>query len=148
MPNGASVAQKLVPLFTPEPLPQDVGTPTAAPAAPETERRIGEEIARAAVLICLAAEKRLVGQPTKAITRQAGEIFARLYELQATPGIDFVVTATREGRCALRAILMQGPPAAAALCKRGDLDRALDEILAWPLGILARVTEFERRLRH
>ena len=121
--------------------------PAAAPAAPAVEQRIGTEIARAAILVCLAAEEHRAGQSTLPITRQAGEVFARLYEIQqSTPDIDFNVVAARAGKRALRTILMQDPTAAATLCKHGDLDRTLDEILGWPLSVLARVVEFERRL--
>ena len=114
-----------------------------AATAPPTEIEIGDLIARAAVLICVGMEKYRAGQSTLSISMQVSELIARLYALQAAP--DFATTVIREGRRALPRALAQDIAAAVALCPRGDMDPVLDEILSWPLGVLARVTEAERQ---
>jgi hypothetical protein len=146
--KDASIDPKPAAAIGPTEIETTIGAAVAsAPDAvsAETMIEIGDLIARAAVLTCLALEKYLAGQATYSISLQTGELIARLYFLQqSAPGV-FATIVRREGRRALRATLMQDAAAAAALvAEHGDLDPALDEILSWPLDVLARVTEAER----
>jgi hypothetical protein len=114
---------------------------TCANARAEIERRIGELVADAAGVVCAGLGDWESGI-APATQTQAGELFVTLFRLQQeTLGeIDFAAVARREGKRILwerhGSVLQQhyGPTA---------LD-ALDEIVSWPLVVLAKVTAVER----
>jgi hypothetical protein len=116
-------------------------TPACANAQAEIERRIGELVAGAASVVCAGLGDWESGI-APATQTQAGDLFVELYRLQQTTlgEIDFAAVACREGKRVLwerhGAVLQKhyGPAA---------LD-ALDEIVTWPLVVLAKVTAVER----
>jgi hypothetical protein len=85
------------------------------------------------------------GRSTVAINWQAAELTTRPYGLQqSAPHIDFAAA----GKDALRRVLARNVGVAEELSRSCNLDRALDEIVSWPLSVLAQVTADEQdRLR-
>ena len=71
---------------------------------------------------------------------QTGELIAAVFLQQSAPEV-FAAAADREGRRVLMAAMAQG---AAVVASNGDMDQAVDEVLSWPLAVLAKVTESER----
>jgi hypothetical protein len=135
MPNGVAVALALDPAAAP------------APAKPtEVEQRIGEAVADAAIMVLAAcgdweAQGRIAGD-TRA---RAGGLFVELYKLQEASGaVDFSAVARIEGKRAI----MRRHGAALAEHYGVALDAALDEIISWPLDVLAHITAVERALAH
>jgi hypothetical protein len=143
MPNGATVA-----------LPPDL-QPIQAPAKAdarlaELEQRIGMVVADAALAVCVGRSEWENGGLAPATKTAAGDLFVESFKLQETTlgELDFDVVAHREGLRNLRmrygAVLAEhyGDFPASAL------DRTLNQILSWPLSVLARVTAVERALAH
>jgi hypothetical protein len=103
------------------------------PASPALEQLIGEVTAAAASAVLEALREfqrsgRRNGMP-------AGEIIAQLYELWhgvLGSGLDFGETARTYGKRALR-----------ERCGEDLSDAELDEIVSWPLEILARAINME-----
>jgi hypothetical protein len=130
--NGAALA--LVP--DPAPLPPAQANITQA----NLEMAIGNAVADAALMVCTAAFG--PGGLDRTVRAAAGNMFVRLYELQATnPGLDFNAVARRAGVWTLR------DRYGAVLAQCGDeaaLDAALAEVISWPLDILAKVTADEQ----
>jgi hypothetical protein len=140
MANGAH-ALRLVsePPSAPSHAKSTAPQPPAAPAVTELELEIGALVAQATVQVCLAMEAYKQGRSTLEINGQGAELIAKLYELrQSAPDVDLVAA----GKRALRIILAQNVPA--AVLGQYNLDRELNELLSWPLGVLARVTASER----
>ena len=143
MSNGTAALQLLAP--DPTSHAAFAEAPAAKPDAVFTasqEIEIGDLIAQAAGLMCLAAEKYLAGQSTLSNSMQTGELIAKLYFLQQSAPADFATIVRREGRRVLMAAMAQN--AAPVVASNGDMDLAMDEVLSWPLAVLARVTESER----
>ena len=131
MANGVAVA-----------LSHELSPPT------ELEQRIGNAIADATIAICGGiGDWQADGKLSPTTRTMAGDVFVELYWLQeATLGqFDFTVVARREGR---RALLQRHGAALAQHCRPPETAIApvLDEIIDWPLGILARITADERTL--
>jgi hypothetical protein len=71
---------------------------------------------------------------------RVGDLFFKMYELAeevARDGIDFATVARTQGKRVLIARLLSADGLAPD-------EAALDEILSWPLDVLADVTEAER----
>jgi hypothetical protein len=156
MPNGSAVALARLRLADPPTLEHAAKTASAAAAANGTpadlpspiktavptavEQRIGDMLADAAISVCTGMMDGLAyGHLSPSTRARAGDVFVRMYELQeevARDGIDFAAVARVEGRRVLIGRLMADddtmPDGA-----------ALDEILSWPLGILADITAKE-----
>ena len=140
MPNGATVA-----------LPLELDPPIGREHA-EIIERIGATVADAAIAVCAGisdweADGRLSGT-----TRvRTGDLFVQLYELQETTlgKLDFNTTARREGKRTIMrrhgAALKQHYGAALSAERLGAV---LDEIIGWPLDVLAKLTAVERALAH
>ena len=96
---------------------------------PLIERVIGEVVAAAARAIVRALMEYQNGGAQPATTRHGGDLIAQLYSLrQSTIGyLDFDATARAPGKRVLRE-------------SYADVsDAALDELVSWPLDILAKV---------
>jgi hypothetical protein len=139
MTNGTAALQLLVSEPASSTYPEVDKLDAVFTASQEIE--IGDLIARAAVLMCQAAEKYLAGRATYPTSMQTGELIAQLYFLQQQSPEVFATTVIREGRRAVMAAMAQG---AAVVASNGDMDQAVDEVLSWPLDVLARVTESEK----
>lgn len=126
--NGAAIA--LVP-----DLPSAQVTQVTPAAHGAIEALVGEVLADVTVQICGAA---FAGGGLTAVSREViGNHFVRLFELKTThPEVDFALAGkTALGR-RLDAIGCGKDPAV--------VDKALDEVLSWPLDILRKVIATER----
>ena len=96
-------------------------------------------------MVCQALEAYQAGRSTLAITGQGSELIAKLYELrQSAPDLDFEAVARREGKRVLRQTLARNPDA--AVFSADQIEASLTEIVSWPLGALAHITQIERAL--
>jgi hypothetical protein len=119
-----------------------------APSAGSDElERIGEAVANAVFAVLGGcAEWDAAGALGPTIRARAGDSFVELYRLQEMyGGLDFDSTARREGK---RVLLGRYGDGLRQQFAAATLDAELDEIVGWPLGILARVTAIERALAH
>jgi hypothetical protein len=115
-------------------------SPSEAPP-PVAELEAGKLVARAAIQICLALGLYQEGKSTLATNEQGAELIARLYMLrQSAPDIDLAGAGKRE----MRRILAQNAGAAEALCQQYDLERVLDMLVSWPIGVLDQITADEQ----
>jgi hypothetical protein len=141
MANGAVVRLLELP---PEHSEATTGTPGTA--ATEIEATIGQAMAAAVTGLGFALAEYQNGGLTNKTRTANGERVARLYELQqSTLGqIDFGLVAREQGRIALRQYL----DAAGFYQRHGaeQGDAMLDMFIADVLGVVAKVTDFERRL--
>jgi hypothetical protein len=147
MPNGAAIT-----LVRPQPAdhaPIKTAQPAAAngtaialpsPLRAGDRERIGNLVADAATLVCTGMMDGMAEGRLRPSTRaRACDVFVRMYELQeevGRHGIDFAAVARVEGARVLIARLH----AADGLAPD---EAALEEILSWPLSILAEVTTKE-----
>jgi hypothetical protein len=132
-------------------LPLDLDPPvitTKAIGPTEIEQRIGNTVADAAIMVCAGVgDWESDGRLAPATRAQAGALFVELFQLQeSTLGeLDFAAVARAEGK---RAIMRRHGAVLAqhygATLSGAALDRVLDEIIDWPLGILRKVTAAER----
>jgi hypothetical protein len=142
MPNGAAVA-----------LPPELDPPTRREAAhAEIIQRIGNVVADAAIAVCAGiSDWEFDGRLSGATRTRAGDLFVQLFELQeATVGLlDFSAVARAEGK---RTIMRRHGAALkqhyGAALSAERLDAVLDEIIGWPLDVLAKLTAVERALAH
>jgi hypothetical protein len=142
MPNGVHALA----ILPPDP-PAPIRGPDAAPDG--VERRIGDLVADAAILVCTGMMDGIAGGRLRPSTRaRVGDLFVRMYELQEETMLgekEFHTIAKREGRRELIARLLSADGTVPD-------DAALGEIIGWPLEILAGVTakeaEYQRTHAH
>ena len=140
--NGAAVALPLA--LDPPTIPAKAIGPT------EVEQRIGEAVADAAAAIGPGlADFEANGQLAPATKMLGGELLARVCELQLAHWgeFDFAIVARTEGKRTLHqrndATFREHYGASLDVAK---VDKALDEILDWVIGIANKVTAMERAL--